>query len=144
MLFRSPYTSFGPLHFGRTTKNECLQLLGEPLQRRTNKAGLEELEYDLYIIRFNPQTQTVRECTLLPYADATIEDIMITWDKGFLHQACERDQSPRDIYGFIVLCDLGIAMTGIHDNDDSQLAITAFSKGDFNDLLPESVPYIPA
>jgi len=46
------------------------------------------------------------------------------------------------VYGFIVLEHLGIAVTGIHDNDPSQLAITAFSKGEFDDLLPESTPYV--
>lgn len=137
-----PYTAFGPLIFDKTTKEECLLLLGEPLKKRTNRKGVEEYEYQQFIIRFSPQTLTVRECTLLPYADGTVNGIKVTWDIDFLRLACEEDQSPRDVYGFIVLQRLGIAITGIHDEDKSQLAITAFSKGEFDDLLPVSNPFV--
>jgi hypothetical protein len=136
-----PYSAFGPLNFGKTTKDECVLLLGEPLKERINRKGIEEFKYEQFIVRFHPRTLTVWECTLLPYADASIDDIAITWDRNFLRLACEKDQSPRDLYGFIVLQRLGIAVTGVHDDDDSQLAITVFSKGEFDDLLPESTPY---
>lgn len=136
-----PYTAFGPLSFGKTTKQECVLLLGEPLKKRSNRKGIEEFEYEQFIIRFNPKTLTVQECTLLPYTDATISGITVTWDRNFLRLACEQDQSPRDVYGFIVLQRLGIAVSGVHDDDESQLAVTAFSKGTFDDLLAESTPY---
>jgi hypothetical protein len=136
-----PYKSFGPLNFHQTTMNECLQLLGPPRQRRINREGIEEFQYDQYIVRFDPLNRTVRECTLLPHMDAIINGIKVTWDNSFLHRACELDGLPRDVYGLIVLPSLGIAVTGIHDNDDTQLAITAFSKGDFDDLLAESIPF---
>jgi hypothetical protein len=136
-----PYSAFGPLSFGKTTKHECVLLLGEPLKKRINRKGIEEYEYEQFIVRFDPKTLTVRECTLLPHAEATINGITVTWDRNFLRLACEQDQSPRDAYGFIVLQRLGIAVTGVHDNDASQLAVTAFSKGEFDDLLPASTPY---
>jgi hypothetical protein len=44
--------------------------------------------------------------------------------------------------GFIVLQRFGIAVTGIHDNDESQLAVTAFTKGELNNWLAKSVPYV--
>ena len=136
-----PYLAFGPLSFGKTTKHECVLLLGEPVKKRINRKGMEEYEYEQFIVSFDPKALTVRECTLLPHAEATIDGITVTWDRDFLRQACEKDLSPRDLYGFIVLQRLGIAVTGIHDNDDSQLAVTVFSKGEFDDLLPESSPY---
>lgn len=110
--------------------------------RQTNREGVEEYEYDQFVVRFNPTTSTVRECTLLPYADATIGGIAVTWDRNFLRLVCEQDPSPRDVHGFIVLLRLGIAVTGIHDDDDSQLALTVFSEGEFNDLLPDSAPFV--
>jgi hypothetical protein len=137
-----PYSKFGPLSFGITTKGECELLFGEPLKKRTNRKGIQELEYEQFIVRFDPTTLTLRECTLLPRAGATVNGILITWDKNFLRLACEQDQDPRDVYGFIVLTRLGIAITGVHEDDESQLAVTVFSKGDFDDLLPESTPYI--
>lgn len=101
----------------------------------------EELHYDDFIIRLDPKTGTVRECTLLPRANATIDDIPVTWDVAFLRRACERDKLPREVYGFVVLRQLGIAVTGIHDADDSQMSITVFSEGEFDELLTESVPF---
>jgi hypothetical protein len=136
-----PYVSFGTLFFGRTSKDECVQLCGQPEQIRTNREGVEELHYAEFIVRLDRSTSKVSECTLLPRADATIDGIDITWDKQFLQLVCERDGSPKDVYGFIVLNNLGIAVTGIHDDDESQLAITAYSAGAFDDLLPESVPF---
>lgn len=42
-------------------------------------------------------------------------------------------------YGFVVLHSLGIAITGIHDGDESQMAITVFSPGDFGDPFVDPV-----
>lgn len=137
----TPYASFGPLAFNTTTKTDCALLLGEPLRKRNNRKGIEEYEYDQFVVRFDPKTLTVIECTLLPYADATIDGIKVTWDRPFLRLACKQDPSPRDVHGFIVFQRLGIAVTGIHDDDDSQLAITVFSKGGFDDLLTDSTPF---
>ena len=86
-------------------------------------------------------TNLVRECTLLPKASATIDGIKLTWDNEFLRKACDRDGNAKNVYGFIVLNNLGIAITGLHDKDKSQLAVTAFSRGDFDDLLVGSSPF---
>ena len=136
-----PYKSFGPLKFGQSSKDDCVHFLGEPMKISKNRVGIEEFHYDSFIIRFDRLTSTVRECTLLPRTTATIGDIDITWDQNFLRQACERDGSPRDSYGFIVLKNLGVAVTGIHDEDESQLAITAFSESDIDEMLARSVPF---
>jgi hypothetical protein len=136
-----PYISFGPLVFGQSSREDCVRFLDAPAHIRINREEVEELHYGQYIVRLDRSTHTVRECTLLPHADATIDGIKVTWDQNFLRRVCERDGSPRNVHGFIVLNHLGIAVTGIHDNDDSQLAIGAFSKGDFDDLLTDSVPF---
>lgn len=137
------HNDFGPLKLGHTTSNECLQLLGHPVRQTVNREGRKEFVYHQFIVRCDAQTDLVRECTLLPRADATIDGIKVTWDLDFLRRICDRDGSPIETYGFIVCHNLGIAVTGIHDNDESQLAITVFSKGEFDSLLGQSVPYLP-
>ena len=136
-----PYKSFGSLHFGVSTREDCVAYYGEPKDVRTNREGVEEFHYEAFIVRFDSNTNAVRECTLLPRATAVIGDIELTWDQEFLRRACNRDGGPMDVYGFIVLKNLGIAVTGIHDGDESQLAVTAFSEGDFDDLLGEAAPF---
>ena len=136
-----PYKSFGQLMFGISTKEDCLLLLGEPNRCKINREGLEELYYERFIVRFGASSRRLQECTLLPHAEAKIGDFKVTWDKDFLARVCYFDGSPKNIYGFIVLPSLGIAVTGIHDNDASQLAITVFSRGDFDSLLAKASPF---
>ena len=135
------YQSFGPLVFDITTKDECVIYLGKPTRINRNRKGAEEYHYEHYIIRFDPETQTMFECTLLPKAVASINNIKVTWDKKFLAQVCKQDDAPQDIFGFIVLRQLGIAITGIHAEDDSQMAISVFRKGRFDHLLSDAVPF---
>jgi hypothetical protein len=136
-----PYMSFDVLRLGESTKFDCVARFGDPSRICTNPEGAEELHYPDFILRIDPKQRTLRECTLLPYATATIAGIDVTWDKEFLARACALDGSPRDVFGFIVLREFGVAVTGIHDNDASQLAITVFSEGDFDKLLEDSKPF---
>jgi hypothetical protein len=77
----------------------------------------------------------------LPHKNAVLNSIPITWDRDFLVAACNSDGRPLEAYGFIVMTKLGIAVTGIHDGDDSQLAVTAFSRGDFDAFLVGAEPF---
>lgn len=43
--------------------------------------------------------------------------------------------------GFIVCCDLGIQLSGFHDDDTSQLAISVFPEGNYESHRPRFTPY---
>jgi len=43
--------------------------------------------------------------------------------------------------GYVVLLQLGLAMTGFHDGDLSQKAVTAFARGSWDTLRPKMKPY---
>ena len=142
MMFKiKPYVSVGGVAFGGA-ESECLGKLGFPLATDVNREGLVELVYGHVIVRLDPIERRVVEFTLLPHCESTIEGIEITWDTEFLARACKNDGKPREVYGFVVLCNLGIAITGIHDDDVSQMAITVFNRGAFDDLLVFGVPYL--
>lgn len=141
MIDVNSYVSFGTLRFGESSQDDCVASYGAPVETRKNHEGLEEFHYEGFVIRFDRDTNLVRECTLLPTTPAKVGGIDLTWDKSFLKRACEHDGDAKDVYGFIVLRNLGIAVTGIHDGDESQLAVTAFSKGDFDDLLSEGATF---
>lgn len=136
-----PFISIDSLFFGESTRKDCISLYGKPINIRTNREGIEEFHYDEFIIRFNPLSNTLRECTLLPEATATIHGINVTWDRVFLREACELDGNPVEVYGFVVMQSLGVAVTGIHDDDRSQLAVTVFSKGEFDSLMGDATPF---
>jgi len=132
------YIGINNLRFEHSTKNDAISCFGKPNMERKTRLGNIEYEYDYFILRFAPLTYTLLECTLLPYAEATINGIAVTWDKNFLKQLCQLDGSPKNAYGFIIFSKIGLAVTGIHDNDESQLAITAFCKNELNEFLEGS------
>ncbi|MBN2711204.1 MAG: hypothetical protein JXR97_02080 [Planctomycetes bacterium] len=136
-----PYTSVDSLLFGESTINDCIKLYGEPERTSVKRYGIKEYRYKGFIMRFEPEKGSLRECTLLPYSKAVFSDLPVTWDTSFLRQACAMDSAPVDIFGFIVLRDIGLAVTGIHDGDTGQLAVTAFSRGDFDDLMGDAKPF---
>lgn len=137
----NPYVSVDSLQFGKSTPENCIALYGKPNSIRKNRESVDEYEYDEFIFRFDPASNTLRECTLLPKAVARIQNLDVTWDRKFLEKACQQDGHPVDVYGFIVLPTLGIAVTGIHDDDRSQLAVTVFAKGEFDELIREGSPF---
>lgn len=143
MITIVPFTSINSLRFGKATQEDCISAFGNPVVSRKNKKGMIEYEYSDKILRFDPsRNSTLFECTLLPLTESVVSDISITWDKTFLRAVCILDGNPIDLYGFIVLRNLGLAITGIHDDDISQLAITVFQEGAFDALLTEGVPYV--
>jgi hypothetical protein len=43
--------------------------------------------------------------------------------------------------GFIICCDLGLQLSGFHDDDISQLAISVFPEGDYDSHRPKFKPF---
>jgi hypothetical protein len=137
-----PYESVGTLRFGESSPSECIHSYGPPEAIRTNAEGVEEYHYKSLIARFDAASKAFRECTILPETNANIAGIDVTWDDKFLASACRQDGSAKNVFGFVVLRELGIAVTGIHDGDRSQLAVTVFSKGDFDELLVDAPDFV--
>ena len=132
------YISIDNLRFEHSTKNDAISYFGKPNMKSKTRLGNIEYEYDNFILRFDRVTYTLLECTLLPYAEATINGIAVTWDKAFLKELCLLDGAPKNSYGFIVFSKFGLAVTGIHDNDESQTAITVFPKSELDEFLDGS------
>lgn len=132
------YTGIDTLSFDNSTKNDAFIHYGSPVSERVTQNNRLEYEYPNFILRFDINTSKLIEYTLLPYAQAAIKDIVITWDKSFLKKLCLIDGAPKNSYGFIVLSKLGLAITGIHDDDTSQLAITVFRQKELEEFLEGS------
>lgn len=136
-----PHRQIDDLMFGLSTPTDCVAEFGEPNRVAKNRSNEQELHYDDFIVRFDATNGRLRECTLLPSKTACIQTktdtVSVTWDRQFLDSACKLDGAPALAHGFIILKKLGIAITGLHDGDDSQIALTAFSGGDFDEFYQE-------
>jgi len=127
MISFKSYKQVNNLEFGSSIEN-TKQAFGKPNEENVDNDGEVELSYDSFIIRFNKHLE-FNEFTLLPEINFKINGKLIGWTYKDVKPIIKMDSNPLESYGFIVLLDLGIALTGFHDGDDSQKAIHFFSKG---------------
>jgi len=62
------------------------------------------------------------------------EGIDIFGDPKSFGKLVSKDSCPYECFGFIILSELEIALTGFHDNDKSQLAVSIFARGKLESL----------
>lgn len=122
--------SFGLIDFGMS-EIQVVNLIGEPIRKDLNDDGVVEYFYDDFIVRFDADEKLVKEGTLLPKraGELQINDIILDWRDDFFKTLCEADGDPYESYGFIILFNLGIALTGFHDEGYGQNFITVFKEG---------------
>ncbi|NQE49758.1 hypothetical protein [Herbaspirillum rubrisubalbicans] len=63
--------------------------------------------------------------------------------KEVLRKLVNLDGNPYESVGFIVLLNLGVTLTGFHDDDIYQRAVTVFARGRWDDLLQKLKPFDP-
>ncbi len=61
--------------------------------------------------------------------------------KIVLRKLVAADGGPLLDLGFIIFLKLGLTLTGFHDNDESQKAVTLFERGTYDDSLAEMKPF---
>ncbi|HKO93292.1 MAG TPA: hypothetical protein VJU61_19185, partial [Polyangiaceae bacterium] len=126
------YIGVGGLAFGEM-EARAFSLFGRPRARTMNRSRTVELCYPTFVLRFEPSL-TFNECTLLPGCQALLNGEPITWDQSFLLKLSVLDSALQEGSGFIVSLACGIALSGFHDEDPSQLAIHAFARGAWDDV----------
>lgn len=135
MLIVESYVGINGLGFKSGTIGDAIVIFGKPEYERKTRLGNMEYDYGSFILRFCSKTGGLLECTILPGIPVKINEIDVSWDVGFLKKMCGIDGSPKNSYGFIVLGKLGIAITGVHDRDESQAAITVFNRKELEEFL---------
>jgi hypothetical protein len=122
------YVGAKPLLFGMT-RGQVEAIVGPPEIMTTNYSGEPDAMYKLFSIRYSKQEKTLVEIGFSRAANVTIDGMNPFTQKNAFRDLVRRDSCPYESYGFIILLDLGITLTGFHDNDPNQLAITAFTRG---------------
>ncbi|MET3120391.1 hypothetical protein AAKU64_004643 [Undibacterium sp. GrIS 1.8] len=138
-----PYIGAGELSFDMKQKN-VETLLGAPDSVSTNflkqrvefrsfmNAAYSADEGSLIHLGFGRQMEGVKYKDIFLFTEQ--EDVV-------LQRLIREDQQPFIYLGFIVLLNLGITLTGFHDQDTSQKAITLFSRGTWDKRLPKLKPF---
>jgi hypothetical protein len=135
-----PYLSVGPLYFGDTV-SAVIETLGEPIRRSRNARGETDLQFGDCSVRFDAKDHILVEVGFSARASVRIGDIDVFTSQTALTdlitaEGCE----PFEYAGFLIFPKLGITLTGMHDGDQSQLALTAFAKGRWDHLRTRFEP----
>lgn len=131
-----PYSHVGAIRFGMRLA-ELPGMLNSPINSVTNHRGECEYTFGKFSVRFSSEKGTVVEVGLLPGSGAEINGIDIFNSRTAFEELIAIDDNPFEYMGFIVLLKLGITLTGFHDQDVSQQAVTAFSLGRWDHLKPQ-------
>ncbi|MDH4746830.1 hypothetical protein OMP43_22630 [Sphingomonas sp. CBMAI 2297] len=133
-----PYTSAGGFKFG-ASYNEVVSALGEPCSTERSRLGETIVRYDGFGATIS--SRGVVEVYFLPGVDVSLLGFDVFGDAAAFGSLCILDGDPKEFMGFIILFKLGVTMTGFHDGDAAQQAITAFEKGRWDRLLGEMQEY---
>ena len=119
-----PYKGVGPLRFGMN-QEEVVSTFGTPEQKTQNHVGNTVLWYQELNATF--ENGALVEVGLRPNKEVLVLGVRPFYDPEGFSRLCELDGMAQEVLGFIVLEKLGIAMTGFHDGNVDQRAITAFA-----------------
>lgn len=133
-----PYEGAIPVRFG-DSQDKIVALLGEPRVRSKSFRGEPILDYDLVNIGF-ASTGGAIHVGFLPGSSVTICGIDPFAPSAF-DKLIELDGEPMEVFGTIVLLRLGITLSGFHDGDESQKAVTAFVRGEYDSMQPKMQPF---
>jgi hypothetical protein len=113
--------------------------MGEPQRVTKNHLGNLELWYDHMNVIM--EGDRLVEAGFAPDMPVSICGIHPFTDPDAFASLCELDGSPCEVLGFVVFRRLGITLTGFHDKDESQKALTAFTSGRWDVLESQMKPF---
>jgi hypothetical protein len=122
------------------SRDEVIATAGHPKVIKKDRHGDLVLDYHLKL-RVTIAPEGVVEVGILPEIPTDICGVDVFSDPGAFSKLCALDGDPREILGFIVLLNLGITMTGFHDGDEGQKAVTVFTRDRWNKFKPDMNPF---
>lgn len=137
MIFElKPYKRIGSIFFGMTP-SETESMLGRPDRVSKNRRSELEYHYRFATVRFSADEGKVVEVGFSRDSKVIVCGVQVFTDPSAFDVICEADGAPYEYMGFIVCLSLGVTLTGFHDNDESQKAITVFAQGRWDHLIPK-------
>lgn len=140
MVAVHPYKGVGSVRFGGN-EQEVRSLIGDPVAVRTNRLGERELDFEDQVVRVSPTTGVV-EISILPQGNPSVLGIEVFGREKALQRLLALDDAPQECVGFLIFLKLGLAITGLHDGDESQRAVTAFARGHWDELTDKMKPFL--
>lgn len=139
MIVLTPYEGAGPIVFGMNAE-EVVASIGSPKSSIKNRRGETVFRYEERNITLS--NEGVVEVELLQESDTYLCDVAVFSDPNALRKLCVLDGAPKECLGAVILMNLGVSVTGLHNQDDSQTSISLFVRGRFDVLRSQMEPYL--
>ena len=134
-----PYERAGDLYF-RMGRDGVVRHLGVP--ERIGKRSKEvKYFYEDLCVCFSDDMKRIVEITFYPSANVAFDGILVYSDPDAFKKLLIKDGNPLEDVGIIFLLNLGINLTGFHDDQECERAITIYERGRFDDCLTKLKPF---
>ena len=134
-----PYRGTSLVKFG-ATPDDVESVLGPAQRTKKTRAG-NRMEYrETCRVEYSNEDKVV-EMTFWPPGTLLLDSRNLLQGSDQVKRLSVHDKHPLEHVGFVVFYELGLAMTGFHDGDKGQEAITIFSKGKWDDSKENMRPY---
>lgn len=139
--FRIVSGGFDPLMLGMT-RAEIDAALGETAKPDgEGHPGEPAFVYEAASARVVLREGRAVELALWPPAQATFGGRSLFGNPDVWREIVEADGDAHETFGFLVLRNLGLTLTGFHDDDPGQLAVTAFEPGRWDAVASGMKPF---
>jgi len=125
-----PYVGALPLKFGMTN-TEIAAIIGLPRVKMQNRKGEPDHDHGFCAVGYDKITFRANFFGFSPPSDICYKKVPIFNNPDAFQFLISEDGQPLEFVGFILLLNLGISLSGFHDNDEAQLAVNIFEKGRF-------------
>jgi hypothetical protein len=128
-----PYDGVDGLKFGMSPE-QVAEALGPPSEITSNDLGEREERRDSQVPVIRYGDSGIVEFSFLPETPAIVDGENVFDEEDPVAFLLSKDPSPYECLGFLIFLNLGLTLTGYHDEDASQRAITVFARGRWEEM----------
>jgi hypothetical protein len=136
----APYIGPLPLRLG-STESEISELIGPPLSKRKNHLGEPAHNHGFCAIGYDKNSNKANYFGFLRSTEISYKSVAMFDNPDAFKFMVVEDGEPFEFVGFILLLNLGVSLSGFHDNDESQLAVNMFERGRFEKFRSQFKPF---
>lgn len=136
-----------PLRFGMSPA-DVSGILGSPTTAAPTWDGLLCYNYNYrnppqldVNIGFGGDGQTANHFGFGRHASVYFRGLDFFGDRSAWRSLLDQSSDYHECLGFLVFCDLGIALTGFHDDYEDDLGVTAFPRDEWEKFRPRFKPF---
>ena len=135
-----PYVGTNLVTF-EMTPHQVEMAIGRPQEVGQNSLGERDENRGNVSVRYSLLDNKVCEISFLPSSKLLFKGKLLFEEMDLIDWLMTFDPKPYEFVGFLIFFELGITVTGFHESDESQKAITIFRKGRWDEIREDAELY---